>query len=281
MLTGSLLGIIFVISALLLASLSQMTRKPLLILFLCLTLSGYSQPGTTVGPDVKPGSFALDEIAGRVLLDSIYATRTGTQYAFINGTEYFPYHYRAKHKPLLFYGEDRTSEITVSGRKHKGIKLQYDTFTDEVIFSEIDNDFGRNLYLISIKPDLIGGFTLFFRTDTLRFRYFSSEETRGEIQPGFYETAYNGTTKYIIRHRSVVHQRNGIDEYYHSPAGYVITPQGYKRISSGNKFFKLFGEGSAEMKKIVDRQGINLRKAGKRQIINVLQAYDNRSGAVK
>ena len=287
-----------------------MIKSSLLILLFCLSLAGFpqqramvsgggngfSQQGTvspgkgtgtsrmetaTPGQNLKPNRLARAEEAGKETLDSIYAARTGTEHAFINGTEYFPYHYRAKHKPLLDYGEERAAEIIVSGRKYEGMVLQYDTYTDEVIFSEIDNDFGENLYHISIKRDLIGGFTLFFRTDTLRFRHFTPEETGGEVPAGFCEVAYEGPTGYIIRHRSVVHQRNGIDEYYYSPVGYIKTPVGYSKITSGSKFFKLFGENSEEMKKLVDRQGIKLRRAGKKEVIRLLQAYDNRPGGMK
>jgi len=285
-----------------------MTQPSLLALLFCFALPGFSQQGMTVsekgigfsqqgttvsvlenGPatqgsaltsKTKLNPFTAAEEAGKESLDSIYAIRTGTEHAFINGTEYFPYHYRAKHKPLLHYGEERSAEIIVSGRKYIGIVLQYDTYSDEVIFSEMDNDFGKNLYHISIKRDLIGGFTLLFRTDTLRFRYLTPAETGGEVPPGFYEVAYEGPTGYIIRHRSVVHQRNGIDEYYYSPVGYIKTPLGYSRITSGSKFFKLFGKNQEEMKKLVDLQGIKLRRAGKREMIRLLQAYDNRTGGV-
>jgi len=241
----------------------------------------YSPQVYAITPKSKMTRFAGIEAAGRETLDSIYAVRTGTEHAFINGTEYFPYHYRAKHKPLLHYGEERSAEITVSGRKYKDLVLQYDTYTDEVIFSEMDNDFGKNLYHISIKRDLIGDFTLFFKTDTLMFRYFTPEETGGEVPPGFCEVAYEGPTGYIIRHRSVVHQRNGIDEYYHSPVGYIKTPHGYSKITSGSRFFKLFGEGSEEMKRLIGMHGIKLRKAGKREMVRLLQAYDRRTGGVK
>lgn len=285
-----------------------MTKPPLLVFLFCFALPGFSQQGMTVSEkgngfpqqattasvtenrSATRGSvinsktelnpFTAVEKAGKEALDSIYAIRTGTEHAFINGTEYFPYHYRAKHKPLLNYGEERSAEITVSGRKYDSLVLQYDTYTDEVIFSEMDNDFGKNLYHISIKRDLIGGFTLFFRTDTLRFRYLTSAGTGGQIPPGFYEIAYEGPTGYIIRHRSVVHQRNGIDEYYYSPVGYIKTPAGYSRITSGSKFFRLFGENPEEMKKIAERQGIKLRRAGKKEMIRLLQAYDNRTRGV-
>lgn len=253
-----------------------MTRPPLLILLFCFTLTTHAQQGTSVSASRNLSRFVAAETAQKMLLDSIYAVRTGTENAFINGTEYYPYHYRAKYKPILFYGVERTADIVVKGRKYTGIVLQYDTFIDEVIFSEIDNDFGSNRYQISVKPDLIGSFTLFFRTDTLRFRNFTAEETGDVIPAGFYEVAYDGPTTYIIRHRSVIHQRNGIDEYYHSPVGYVKTADGFSKITSGGKFLKSFGEGSAEMKKILSQQRVKLRKAGKRQIINVLQTYDSR-----
>ena len=256
-----------------------MTRTYLLIFLFSCTLSGHAQQGTYRGADDKTNRFAKAEAAGKELLDSIYVARTRTEFAFINGTEYYPYHYRAKHKPLLFFGEERTAAIVVKGRKFENLVLQYDTFTDELIFSEIDNDFGKNRYQISIKKDIIGSFTLCFRTDTMRFRYLTDRETGAGIPAGFYEIAYDGPTGFIIRHRSVVHQRNGIDEYYHSPVGYIKTPAGYMKITSGGRLLKSFGNGSAEMKKIMDQQRIKLRKADKRHIVNVLQTYDSRRGA--
>lgn len=258
-----------------------MKKTYLLVLLFTLTFRGFSQQATSGSADTRPGWFAEVEAARREQLDSIYAARTGTTHSFINGAEYYPYHYRAKNKPLLFYGVERTSDIVVKGRKYDGIVLQYDTFTDEVIFSEVDNNFGRNRYNISITRDLIGSFTMYFRTDTLRFRYLDEAETGGDIPSGFYEMAYEGPTGYIIRHRAVVHQRNGIDEYYYSPAGYVRTPAGYRRISSGGKLAKQFGPDAEIMKKLVDQRRINLRKASKRQIINILQSFDNQRGTTR
>lgn len=258
-----------------------MTRITSLLLFCCCTLSICAQQGTPGSTDRESGRFALIEAAQRELLDSIYIAVTGNEHAYINGDEYFLYHFRAKNKPLLYYGEDRTSEIVVGGRRFSGLVLQYDTFTDEVIFSEIDNGFGNSRYNISIKPDHSGSFALFFRTDTLRFRYLTTADTGGEIPEGFYEIAYEGPTSYIIRHRSVVHQRNGIDEYFYSPVSYIRTPDGYRKITSGRKFLKLFGEGAAEIKRIADQRRIKPGKATKKQIKYMIQTYDSRRGATR
>jgi hypothetical protein len=76
----------------------------------------------------------------------------------------------------------------------------------------------------------------------------------------------------------VVHERNGINEYFYAPTGYVRTPAGYHRVSSNGKFIKLFGTGSEEMKRIIGQRNLNVRKAGKRDIINMLKTYDNLQG---
>lgn len=253
----------------------------LLLLLLSLTSPGYSQQATTGTGDRSQGRYTAVETAWNELLDSIYTARTGTTHDFINGTEYYPYHYRARNKPLLFFGVERTSDIVVKGRKYDGLVIQYDTFTDEVIFSEVDNGFGQNRYNISITRSLISAFTLFFRTDTLRFRYLNDSDTGGDIPAGFYEMAYEGPTGYIIRHRSVVHQRNGIDEYYYSPVGYVKIPAGYSKIKSGGRFAKQFGADADVMKKITDQSRVKLRKATKRQIINILQSFDSQRGTMR
>lgn len=252
-----------------------MPRTSLLILLLLASVTGYAQQGSGVMAGRRINTFAAIEASRDKILDSIYTVRTGTAIAYINGHEYYPYHYRAKHKPLLFFGKERTAAITVSGREYDNLILQYDTYTDEVVFSEIENEFGSRIYQISVNKDIVSSFNLFFRDDTLKFKYFNEEESGRGMPSGFYEVAYSGTSGYLVRHRSVVHERNGIDQYFYAPVGYVMTASGYQKVSSGNRFIKLFGEGSAEMKGIIDQRRMNMRKAGKNEIINLLKAYDS------
>ena len=223
-------------------------------------------------------TYAAIEASDEVFLDSLYMVRTGTENSFINGHDYFPYHYRAKQKPLLLYGKTRTASITVSGRKYENVVLQYDTYTDEVIFSEMDNNLGDKIYQIAINRDIISSFTLFFRDDTLRFRYFGEPEAGTGLTAGFYELAYDGSSRYLVKHRAVVHQRNGIDEYFYSPVGYVMTAIGYQKIVSNKRFIRLFGTRSAEIKRIIEQRNLNIRKAGKGEIINILKLFDAQPG---
>jgi hypothetical protein len=216
------------------------------------------------------------ETAQKEYVEKAYALRVGVDDGLINGRTYFPYHYRSKSKPLLFFEKDRTASISINGRNYKNVFLHYDTFTDEVIYPEIENKHAQGLYQVSLNKDIIDSFVLFFNDDTLTFRNVTvNEAASAGIPSGFYESAYDGDIKYIIRHTSAVHQKNGIGEYFYSPIGYVDTGSGFTRIRSNSKFIKLFGDRSAEMKKILDRYKINVRKANKNQITGALILIDN------
>jgi len=247
---------------------------PAILLLLC-SLYGYSQQKPSSLSDSESDNFRIIEASGAEYFDSLYTVATGMTHAYINGSEYYPYHYRSKHKPLLFYGKERTASITVNSRKFDNLVLQYDTYTDQVIFSEIENAYGKRLHQIAINHDIIDSFTLCFRTDTLTFRYLGEQEAGKGLPPGFFEVAYDGNTVYLIRHRSLMHQRNGIDEYFWSPVGYIKSVDGYNKIGSNGKFIKLFGEGAPQMKRILVQRKIKVRKAGKREIIEVLKHYDS------
>ncbi len=255
-----------------------MKRISFLLLFhLCVVCVCAQQESSAINGRML-STYATLESGNRAFLDSIYTVRTGTEYAFINGNDYYPYHYRAKHKPLLFYQKDRTASITVSGRKYDNLMLEYDTYTDEVVFPELENNFGNKTFQIAINKDIISSFTLYFRDDTLRFRYYGGTDDSRGLPPGFYELAYDGPSRYLIKHRSVVHQRSGINEYFYAPTGYVMTENGYMKIASNSKFFKIFGVRSLEMRKIIERRNLKVRKAGKRDIINVLTLFDGQTG---
>ncbi len=253
-----------------------MTRTLSLLLLLLFPLRGFSQEATPVIAGDREDLLTQTELSQIELLKSYYSLMIGTSHEVINGCTYYPYHYRSKYKPLLFYGKDRTASIIMNGRKFDNIILQYDTFTDEVIFSEIENAYNKNLYQISLNKDIIKSFSFFFRDDTLNFRNMAKEEFPGpDLATGFYEVAYDGQSKYIIRHRSVVHNRNGIDEYFYTPAGYVKIGKEYSRLRSNKQFIKLCGTRSSQMKEIIDRNKIKIGKANKKQIISLLILFDS------
>ncbi|MDX9727556.1 MAG: hypothetical protein RBT38_14350 [Bacteroidales bacterium] len=207
-------------------------------------------------------------------LYNMYLYGIGRRDELINGRDYFPYYYRSTLKPLLFPGIPRDAILVLNGRTYPDVMLEYDTFTDEVILADTTLVFSGSLYEVSLNSNNIDRFILMFETDTLDFRFFSMTSESG-LASGFYELASTGVCNYIIRHRSVTHERNAIDQYFYSPVGYVSTGGGYERIRPSGRFFSIFGEKAGELKDFVRQNRINLRKADKNQIVKILDHYES------
>ncbi len=207
-------------------------------------------------------------------LYNIYLGGIGRRDELINGRDYFPYYYRSTLKPLLFPGKPRNATLILNGRTYTNVMLEYDTFTDEVILADTTLVFNGRLYEVSLNSNIINRFILMFDSDTLDFRFFTSND-EFSLASGFYELAKAGDCSYVIRHRSVTHERNAIDQYFYSPVGYVSTGGVFERIKPSGRFFSIFGENAGEVRAYVRQNKINLRKADKDQIINILDYFES------
>jgi len=246
-----------------------------IILLFC-SISGIAQSSdqfiTDKGEDVY-GNLSGSQVN---YLHKIYSMKIGTADELINGRDYIPYYFHSKFKPLLFANKNHPGSVTLNGRKYSNITLKYDTYTDEVIYFDTARTFNYRLYEVSLNKDNIDCFELYFDNDTLNFKYFEGKTAVNQnFQAGFYEVVYDGVSKYLIRHRSSVVERNGTDEYFYSPVGYISLGDGYSKITSLRQFARLFGERSDDVKEFINQRKINIRKADKNQILSVLKFYDS------
>jgi hypothetical protein len=194
----------------------------------------------------------------------------------VNGKDYIPYFSGSKYKPVLYSDRKQRSSLTLRGRRYNNIKLEYDTFRDELIYSDSLKFIDNKVFMISLNRDPIDNFTFYSGSDSLLFRYFSKaddpEFNQGE---GFYEVVYEGQSRYIIKHRSYLLVKEGNDEYIYSPADYVKVNEGFTKISNKRSFLKLFGENSDKIKKFIRTNRVHIRKAGKHEITTILKFYDS------
>jgi len=223
-----------------------------------------------------------EEINYRAISDSqishlftIYNQRIDVSNELINGRDYIPYYYRSEKKPLLFNEKKGTGSVVLNGRKYDNLSLEYDTYLDELIYSDITKVFFDRPLMIALNKDPIDGFTLYFDQDSVLFRNFKSGDgVKFNLPEGFYEVVYDGKSKYIIKHQSSVTREESIDEYLYSTAGYVMVGKDFYRVRYKKGLVKLFGERSKEVKKFMRTSGIHNRKMDKKQISSVLKFYD-------
>ncbi len=208
-------------------------------------------------------------------LDSIYFEKVHNKKDFVNGKNYFQYFPLSVHKPILFYGEKRTASLVFRGRLYKNIVLQYDTYLDQLIYEDKGLIFNSMASQVALNSDNISQFDMYLDHDTLSFRYYSNKSYPGfNLEPGFYESVYEGKCKYLIRHKSTRNKFNGIDEYWYHPEGFIRVGEKYVRISSSRQFVNLFGIYSTKIRDFITAKNIKIREADKYQISDILRFYD-------
>jgi hypothetical protein len=253
-----------------------MFKNIVFLIVLLASLPGYGQqemlfPGT----DSKTRFDSIEKLQiNRV--NNLYLQRTGFDREFVDGKDYVPYYYRSRSTPLLRSDEDRSASLTIQGRTYAPLVLQYDTHTDEVIYTEDSLIFNNRVYQVSLNKNKISRFDLCFRHDTLHFSYFGKDRhTNFNLEDGFYEVAYENKTQYLIRHVSLVyHTMDKIEEYFVQPVNYINVGHGFSKITTTKQFIELFGKQSDDIRHFLQEKKIRIRKADKKQITNVLKYYE-------
>jgi hypothetical protein len=194
----------------------------------------------------------------------------------INGREYFPYYYRSEITPILFNEKKKSGSLVMNGRKYDNLTLEYDTYLDEVIYSDKTKFYHNEALMIALNSEQVEDFNLYFENDSLTFRHFrSGDDVNFNLPEGFYEVVYDGESKYIIKHQSTVSKEKSLDAYLYSPAGYVMVGENFSTLRSTKGFVKLFGVKSAEIRKFMRSNSVQTRRPEKNKIASVLKYYDS------
>lgn len=252
---------------------------PKIILFLVsITALGQNSNILKINSSGESGNNDITLLISRqtAWLKNIYSEKIEVPKELINGKEYEPYYLRSEFKPLLYPLRERTSSIITRTRRYNNISLQYDTFLDEVIYTDTSRTINSRFPQIALNRDILEGFNLYFGNDSLIFRNFRLPEcSEKNLREGFYEIVYNGKSSFIIRHKSSYYQRQGLSNYKYSPENYISTGKEFYKIKSMKSLLSLFGDNALKMKEYIHSSGIRLKKANKEEIFSILKYYDS------
>jgi hypothetical protein len=236
--------------------------------------------GQIYGQSQKKSAIVTDQVQKAAeqatLVNSIYNKKVYDPKEIINGTEYLPYFYRSNTTPLIFNGKELNSVLFMNGRKYDKIKLQYDTFLDEVVYTDTSLMINYQFPKIALNEEIVQGFDFAINFDSLKFRYIRfSDKNRGDLSDGFFEVAYDGKSSLIIQHRSKQYRSQAVYEYEYSPVKYVSLGNAYTKVKNNKDFLLMFGNYSPEIKEFMKNSRIRIRMAGKKEIIMILKYYDS------
>jgi hypothetical protein len=209
-------------------------------------------------------------------IKNTYSAKIEVPNEIINGKEYESYYRQSKSKPLLFPDKPRRATLFTKTREYKNLSLEYDTYLDEVIYTDKSRTLNDRFPQIALNKDIANGFNLYFTDDSLIFRFFRFPEcSKLNLKEGFYEIAYQGISKFVIKHESSYYQRDGMNEYKYYHEYYISTGNVYYQIKGRRSLLKLFGDKSAVMKKFMHESRIRLNQADRNQYVDILKHYDS------
>jgi len=255
-----------------------------LLLFLLLTLTVNGQDINTLNSSsinnksVTSGSSLSDRQIQYIRKD--YSEKVEQPNELINGKEYLSYYIRSQSKPLLFMKKKRTAVLYTTSRTYKNLTLQYDTFLDDLIYTDTSRTLNYAYPQIALNKDFITGFTLCFEDDSMKFRYIRQPQCNAmNLKEGFYELAYRGKSEYVIRHASSYYMRDGINEYKYTPENYFRVGNTFARVTGKQSLLKLLKDKSAEVSKFIHNSHIHMNQAEKSDYISILKYYDSLKNA--
>jgi hypothetical protein len=235
-----------------------------------LDLKNYPVGDTDKKSDLQLEALQIDN------LDKLYYQIIASPKDLINGKECLPYSFRGNTTAYLFTRDKLIANLIVNNRLYKNIKLQYDTFKDDLIFVDTSRIINFEFPRIALNKEIIEGFSFYFSGRFYNFRHLRfSENSDKKLTDGFYEVVYEGQTKLIIKHLSTFYSKEGLSEYKYSPERYIWVGDKYHKIKNRKDLLLLFDDHSKEVKEFLRKEGIKVKKAEKERIVEVLKYYDS------
>lgn len=194
---------------------------------------------------------------------------------FIDGKEYFNYAYKSKNSPLLSSAKNFNAVLFMDGRRYDNIKLQYDSYIDEVLYIDTSRVINYQFPKVVLKKDAVDGFILITGRDSMNFRrleFLNDNENRTD--GGYYEVLYNGPSKYLIKHRALLYLSEARNEYKYSPENFILKDGKYFKVRNNKDFLNLFANRSKEIRSFMRRNRLNIRSASKQEIVMALKYCD-------
>jgi hypothetical protein len=251
---------------------------PLFLLLVTFTSAGQDGNHLKINSLSSSGNIKAKSLSDAQIwyIQNSYSEKVQVPKDLINGKEYESYYTRSKSKPLLYIDKKRTATVFTPTRQYNNLTLQYDTFLDEVIYTDTSRTINYRFPEIALNKDIVDGFNLYFADDSLIFRYFKPPEcTKNNLKEGYYEVGYLGKSRYVIKHESSFYVREGLNEYKYVPENYISVGDVFYRVKNRSGLLKLFGDKSGEMKKYLHQSRIRIRQAGKYQFVSILKYYDS------
>lgn len=252
----------------------------LVLLFVLFSIPQLAQHSQNETLNSSPGenSFWYDSIVENQTnyIQELYYDTMNLSNEILNGRAYNYYFYPHISSPLIPEQPKPTASIIIRNQEFENVMLQYDTYKGLVVYFDPNNLINSAICPITINKDIIDEFTLQLPSGISKFIYLELPGgLKGKLRSGFYEIVYDEYCQFIIKHSSQKITKEGRDTYPYVTDRYIMNAGTYYRVRGKGSLLKALGDKADEVKKFVKASKIQVRRADKHQIENILKYYNS------
>jgi hypothetical protein len=168
---------------------------------------------------------------------------------------------------FLFSTEFLLADISVKGRTFRNIKAKYDIFRDELL-AETDNG-----TIIQMNKEIVDSFSLKYSD----FKYnFIRVDSAIEFN-GYVNVLYSGESSMYVTYKKLIELLaidRKQDRFYEKRKMYLVRNGIAEQFSGGSGLLKLFGERKKEVKELIRKNHLQMRRDTPLSFVPVIKLYD-------
>lgn len=203
---------------------------------------------------------------------SLYKDATQLSQNLYNGRIYYMYDSREIESQFFIERKPFTGSISIEKQTYHGIPLLYDLVKEEVVVRHFDGDF------IIIPFVKVNGFTIH---DHHFKKLIQGQDINENMDTGFYDLAYDGTTKLIIRRiklrQEKIIDRSLIVEFHEKDQYFIKKNDYYYPVHSKKSVLNLLPEHKKELRRAARSYENGFRKNREEAINKMVNIHDQLS----
>ncbi len=193
----------------------------------------------------------------------------------LNGDEYELYYPVTGSNPMLPHKCYPNGSVTIEGKTHTPVVIQYDTYLDQLIYFDSRHRIGPMVVPVMLNKYMVDAFEIGMPDNRMKFRNLTFPDSVSNAESGFYETVYEGKTRYLIRYKSILAVTEGEYSFKIHAHRYIEKNHNLFKIRGKKSLIKALSDRKADLRKYIRQKKLHVRTAGKNDMRRLLIFYDH------
>ncbi|MBR8536803.1 hypothetical protein KDU71_14610 [Carboxylicivirga sediminis] len=204
----------------------------------------------------------------------LYQQTFESEFKYINGREYKPYHHPTQDNPFL-NSTSGIGSIYMHGKEYAKKQLTYDIYKDLLIV--VPDYFKFSNVYVQLKKNEVDSFTISFDRENYQLINYKKQECPPGLEPGFYQRLYKSDNiTLLIKHYVIRGVNNAQTTFRYTTDRFILFNDHYSHnVSTKKKLVALLPEHKKQLRRKIKSINYSYKKMDNSQLIQVIQFIDS------